>query len=281
MITILVTGGTGRLGRHVAPRLRTAGHRVRVLTRHATEGEPGIEYLIGDLTRHEGVEAALEGADIVVHCAASTKFAENKAMLRTLVQAASRAGVRHLVGVSVIGADRVPVRSRVDRMTSGYFELMVDVERMIAESGLPWTTLRATQFFDASLLAVRMMAKLPVIPVPSGYRFQPIDAAEVAERMAELAVGPPAGLADELAGPRVYTMKDLIRTYLQATHKRRLLLPVRVPSGAAQAIRAGAILAPDRAVGRRTWEEFLAETVAATGMGSSHVVRQPSTAPGE
>ncbi len=261
MAMILVTGGTGRLGRQVVPRLRRAGHRVRVLTRHTTQGEAGVEYLTGDLTRDEGVEIAIQGMEVVVHCAASTKFAENKMMLRNLVRAAAQARVRHLVGVSVVGADRVPVRSRVDRMTSGYFELMVQIERMIAASGLPWTTVRATQFFDAYLLVMRMLARLPVMPVATGYRFQPIDAAEVAERVAEVAAGPPLGLAADMAGPRVYTMRELVRSYLRAAHKRRPLLPVRVPGGAARAIRAGAILAPDRAVGRRTWENFLAETL--------------------
>ncbi len=262
MATILVTGGTGRLGRHVVPLLRTAGHPVRVLTRHTTDGESGVDYRLGDIARDEGVEAAVEGAEIVVHCAASTKFAENLAMVRNLVSRASVAQVHHLIGVSVVGADRVPVRSRIDRLTSGYFALMVEVEQMIAQSGIPWTTLRATQFFDASLLVVRMLVKLPVIPVASGYRFQPVDAAEVAERLAVLAAGPPVGLAGEVAGPRVYTMKELIRGYLEATHRRRLTLPLRIPGGAARAIRGGAILAPGRALGRRTWEEFLGETLA-------------------
>jgi uncharacterized protein YbjT (DUF2867 family) len=106
------------------------------------------------------------------------------------------------------------------------------------------------------------MARLPVVPVAAGFRFQPVDAGEVADQLAELALGPPAGLVPDLAGPRVLGMDALVREYLRARGRRRPVLPVRLPGRAARAIRAGANLAPDRAVGRRTWEEFLAHQVA-------------------
>jgi uncharacterized protein YbjT (DUF2867 family) len=104
-----------------------------------------------------------------------------------------------------------------------------------------------------------------VIPVPSGFRFQPVDAGEVAARLAELAPGAPAGLVPDLAGPKVYSMKELVRAYLRASHKRRLLMPLWLPGKGAQSLRAGGNLAPERAVGRRTWEEFLAERVGSSG----------------
>jgi uncharacterized protein YbjT (DUF2867 family) len=99
---------------------------------------------------------------------------------------------------------------------------------------------------------------LPVIPMPSGLRFQPVDSGEVADRMVELALGAPAGLVPDMAGPQIYPLADLVRSYLEATGKRRLLVPVPVPGRAARAVRDGAVIAPNRAVGRRTWEEFLA-----------------------
>jgi uncharacterized protein YbjT (DUF2867 family) len=103
------------------------------------------------------------------------------------------------------------------------------------------------------------MAKLPVIPVPAGFRLQPVDAGEVAARLAELSLGKPSGLVPDIAGPRVYGAAELIRGYLRAIHRRRPILPVRLPGQAARAFRAGANLAPDRAVGHRTWEDFLTE----------------------
>jgi uncharacterized protein YbjT (DUF2867 family) len=141
----------------------------------------------------------------------------------------------------------------------GYFGSKLAAERVVADAGLPWSTLRATQFHDLLFLVVRQLARLPVVPVPAGFRFQPVDPGEVADRLVELALGGPAGLVPDLGGPRVYEMATLVRGYLRARGRHRPILPVRVPGAAARAFRAGANLAPDRAVGRRTWEEFLAD----------------------
>jgi uncharacterized protein YbjT (DUF2867 family) len=257
---ILVTGGTGTLGRLVVRGLLDAGCQVRVLSRRSHEPREGIEYVAGDLATGEGIEAAVDGAGIIVHCAGSAKGDEDKT--RNLVRAASGAGVRHLVYISVVGADRIPVVSGVDRAMFGYFASKLAAERVVADSGLPWTTLRATQFHDAMLALTRQMAKLPVIPVAAGFRFQPIDAGEVAARLVELALGTPAGLVPEMAGPKVYEMGELIRGYLRARRKHRPIVPVRLPGKSARAYRAGANLAPERAVGRRTWEEFLADRLS-------------------
>ena len=97
------------------------------------------------------------------------------------------------------------------------------------------------------------------MPVPAGVRFQPVDAGEVADRLVELALGKPSGLVPDLGGPRAYEMADLLRSYLRAAHRRRLLIRVRLPGAGARALRAGANLALDRATGRRTWEDFLAD----------------------
>jgi uncharacterized protein YbjT (DUF2867 family) len=258
---ILVTGGTGTLGRQVVPRLLEAGCDVRILSRRGHEATGGTEYVTGDLRKDEGIGAAVDGAEIVVHCAGGRKGDDEAA--GNLVRAASRAGVRHLVYISVVGADRIPVVSGVDRAMFGYFRYKLAAERVVADSGLPWTTLRATQFHDLILTTARAMAKLPVIPVPAGARFQPVDAGEVAARLVELALAAPAGLVPDMAGPRVYPMADLLRSYLRTASKSRLLVPVRLPGQAAHAVRYGANLAPQQAVGQRTWEAFLAEQVPA------------------
>ena len=262
----LVTGGTGTLGRLVVPRLQDAGCDVRVLTRHSQKSVANIEFATGDLATGEGIEAAVQETDIIVHCAGSSKGDEDKA--RRLVRAASQSGTRHLVNISVIGADRIPVASRIDRAMFGYFSSKLAAERVVADSGLPWTTLRAAQFHDLILMVVRALAKLPVVPVPAGFKFQPIDAGDVADRLVELATGTPSGLVPDVAGPRVYETAELVRTYLQTHGKRRPIVRLWVPGKAARAIRAGANLAPERAVGRRTWEDFLAEQ-AHTSQGST------------
>jgi uncharacterized protein YbjT (DUF2867 family) len=261
---ILVTGGTGTLGRLVVSRLRDAGRDVRVLSRRSHDG---AGFVTGDLDTGTGIDAAVDGTEIIVHCAGSSKGDEAKT--RTLVRAASRSGAPHLVFISVVGADRIPMASGVDRAMFGYFGAKLAAERVVADSGLPWTTLRATQFHDLILTMARAMAKLPVIPVPAGSRFQPVDADEVAARMVQLALGSPAGLVPDIAGPRVYTTAELVRSYLSARGQRRLMVPVLLPGKAARAVRDGANLARDRAVGHRTWEDFLAEHVPSPGVSSA------------
>ncbi len=108
---ILVTGGTGTLGRLVVSRLRDAGCSVRVLSRRSHDSADGIEFMSGDLATGEGIEAAVEGIETIVHCAGSAKGDEDKT--RNLVRAASGGGARHLLYISVVGAERVPVVSGV------------------------------------------------------------------------------------------------------------------------------------------------------------------------
>jgi uncharacterized protein YbjT (DUF2867 family) len=262
---ILVTGGTGTLGRHVVPRLRDASCKVRVLSRHSREAGEGIEFVSGDLATGEGIEAAVKGVEIIVHCAGSSKGDEEKTL--NLVRAASGTGVRHLVYISVVGADRVPVKSGIDRAMFGYFASKLAAERIVTDSGLPWTILRATQFHDLLLTFAQALAKLPVVPAFGGFRYQPVDADDVAARLVQLTLGEPTGLVPDLGGPRVYTFADLLRSYLHANHQRRLILPVWLPGQAARAHRAGANLTPDHADGKRTWEDFLADR-----LGSPRVV---------
>jgi uncharacterized protein YbjT (DUF2867 family) len=257
--TTLVTGGTGTLGRRVVPRLRAAGYSVRVLSRHGHPSEDGVDYVTGDLATGQGIDAAVAGVTTIVHCAGSNKGDEDKA--RRLVQEASRAGVKHLVYISVVGADRIPVQSGIDRAMFAYFAAKRAAEEVVAASGVPWTTLRASQFYELCLLVSQQMSRLPLIPVASGFRFQPVDTGEVAERLAELALGEPAGLVPDIAGPRIYGMDEMVQVYLRARHLNRTIVPLWLPGKAAGAIRAGANLAPDRAVGHRTWEQFLAERV--------------------
>ncbi|KAA2266072.1 NAD(P)H-binding protein [Solihabitans fulvus] len=260
--SILITGGTGTLGRHTLPLVQDAGFSVRVLSRQAASVRNGTEYVTGDLFKGEGIEPALAGIDTVLHLAGGAKG--DDVATRNLAEAAARAGVRHLVHISVIGVDRVPL---------AWFKMKQDAERAVTESGVPWTMLRAAQFHDLALTVVRAMTKFPVVPVPGGLRWQPVDARDVAARLAELTLGEPAELVPDLAGPDVFEMGELIRSYLGAVaaarggkRARKVFLPVRMPGKVGRAYRAGDNLALGGASegvteGARTWEEFLAERV--------------------
>jgi uncharacterized protein YbjT (DUF2867 family) len=247
--TILVTGGTGTLGRLVTPMLLDAGYKVRILSRSSRDAAAGIDYVTGDLLAGEGIESAVDGVEVVLHLAGGQKG--DDVATRNLVKAAARAEVQQLVYISVIGADRVPLAWLKSKMAA---------EQAVAESGVPWTTLRAAQFHTLTLTMVTGMVKLPVVPIPGGLRLQPVDARDVAARLVELVVGGPAGLVPDLAGPKVYALGDLIRGYLKATGKHRLTMPIRIPGKVGRSYRAGENLTLEGAtVAERSWEEFLAE----------------------
>ena len=259
---VLVTGGTGTLGRHVVSRLRDAGCEVRVLTRNSRPAAGGIRFVIGDLAKVDQLQPAVDGVAVIVHCAGSSKG--DVGATRNLVRAAaSSSPPPHLVFISIVGVDTLP---------RGYMRSKLEAERVVTESGLPWTVLRATQFYGFVLSGARRMARLPVMPVPSGFRLQPIDPDEVAARLVELALGDPAGSVPDLGGPQASTWDAMLRVYLRARHTRRLIVPVRIPG--TSRVRAGGLL-PARAwearatgaqaTGRRTWEEFLANNAPPGG----------------
>lgn len=244
--TTLVTGGTGTIGRLVVPLLRDAGHAVRVLSRRGGRPADGVEHVTGDLLQDRDIAALVRGCDTVLHLAGGPKG--DDVATRHLVHAAAGTGVRHLVLISVIGAATMPI---------GYFRAKRGAEEAV--TAVPWTTVRVAQLHDLAYAVVSKLARLPVIPVPRGLRFQPVDAHDVAARLVELTLGGPAGLVPDLAGPRTYDLAELTRAYLRATGRRRPLLPVRLPGAAGRAYRAGDNLARAGATtGTRTWEEFLA-----------------------
>lgn len=139
---ILVTGGTGTLGRQVVDRLSDRGRSVRILTRGQRAADTTHETVSGDLSTGEGTPAAVEGVDVVVHCAGSAKGDDIKA--GHLISAAVESGIGHVVYISVVGANEIPIESAIDRALFGYYAGKHGGEKTIAESGLPWTILRAT-----------------------------------------------------------------------------------------------------------------------------------------
>ncbi|MFJ6570221.1 SDR family oxidoreductase [Streptomyces sp. NPDC091292] len=241
MTTILVTGGTGTLGSLVSERLRARGHEVRVLSRHA-------ERYAVDLRTGAGLDAAVEGVDTVVHCASAQRGDVGAA--RNLVAALTKAGTGHLVYISIVGVDEVPL---------GYYRQKREVERIVEESGLGWTVLRTTQFHDLVVSLLQGLARTPLLlPVPAGVADQPIEVAEVADRLAALAEGAPAGRVPDMGGPEVLGFPGLAGAYLGATGRRRRIVPVRLAGGVYRALREGRHLTPERAVGRGTFAAYLA-----------------------
>lgn len=244
---VLITGGTGVLGRALADRLADRAD-VRVLSRR--EGLP-TGSVRGDLETGEGLAQALDGIDAIAHCASAADYRHpDRDVVQTRRLLAAR-GDRPLTYISIVGVDEIPF---------GYYRAKLASELAIAQSGAPWTVLRTTQFHDLVARFLKPAARPPVALVPD-LTIQPIDVGEVADRMADLVLGEPAGRVPDMGGPRVESVPDLMRTYLRITglSRRVVKVPLALPGRTAAGFRAGAHLTPEHADGRRTFEEYLAD----------------------
>lgn len=248
---VLVTGGTGVLGSQVVERLRSLEIGARVMSRREAPGT-----IRGDLISGEGLDRAVHGADTIIHCASSpfrkTRRTDVEGTFR-LLQAAARGSVGHVVFVSIVGIDRV--------QSYPYYRAKLDAERAVEGSQIPYTILRATQFYDLVFMAMRSLDRLPVMAVPRGLPGQPMDSKEVADRLVEIALSEPAGRAPDVGGPEIRTLTDAARGYLGVLGSRKRVLEFPLPGRTARAIREGALTCPENRYGRLRWQDFLRTTL--------------------
>jgi uncharacterized protein YbjT (DUF2867 family) len=246
---ILVTGGTGTLGRPIVNRLRNDGRDVRVLSRRAGPGR-----IVGDLTTGNGIRDALAGVDTVLHLATASGPGD-AAATRILLAAAADAGVSHLIYISIVGIDDIPL---------AYYREKVECERMIVAARMPHTILRATQFHDLVATIFTAQRYSPVLFAPS-ISVQPIAATEVGTRLIELADGAPVGRVEDIGGPERMTGRELATAWNEATGSRRAVWPLHLPGKTFQAFAAGHNLVQGEPYGRVTFAEFLAERLGDAG----------------
>ena len=253
-MNVLVTGGTGTLGRVVVMLLRQSGHRARIFSRHPRGHVDAVE---GDLRTGAGLARAVNGIDAIVHAASAGReplhiSAVDVGGTRRLLAAAKQAGVRHLVYVSIVGVDRVPYR---------YYSAKLQAEKLVREGDLPWSILRATQFHGFVAAMLGRFGRLPgVLAVPLRWKLQPVDAAEVARRLTDAVLAEPAGMLPDFGGPEVSEVATLAELWMRARGDHRRLVNLPLPLRMSNAVTAGGLTCPDRREGRTTFAQFLDET---------------------
>lgn len=240
---VLVTGGTGVLGRRAVSVLRERGHDVRVLSRR-----PGAGTHRGDLVTGEGVDGAAAGAELVLHAASDTRRLGKSDLRQTQRLLATTEDARHLLYVSIVGVDAIPYR---------YYRRKLACEREIAAGAVPYTILRATQFHELLERALRAIERLPVAPLPLDWRFQSVAAAEVASRAVGLLEGAPLGRAPDFGGPEVLTGRRIVEAWRERRKRPRAVLNLRWPGRVSRGFREGLHTCPDHADGRQSWSDFL------------------------
>lgn len=205
---IVVIGGTGRIGSRVVQSLAARGHEAL-----AASPNTGV-----DATTGRGLAEALAGAQVVVDVSNSPTFDEAPARAffesaaRNLAAAERQAGVGHHVILSVVGTERM--------QDSGYFRAKLAQERLVEQAGIPFTIVRATQFFEflGAIAASGVSGDRVRLP---GVSFQPIAAADVADAVVDAALAPPRSGMVEIAGPERLPMSDLVARYLAGIHDAR------------------------------------------------------------
>jgi uncharacterized protein YbjT (DUF2867 family) len=256
---VLVTGGAGGLGRSLVRALERDGHAARVMSRRArpASAPEGVEWASADLVNGEGLGAAVERVDAVVHAASDPRRAEavDVGGTRHLTEAARAAGVAHLVYISIVGVDEIPF---------GYYRRKLAAEEVIASSGVPYSVLRATQFHSLIDFGLSKLARLPfVMPVPTGFKFRSVDEREVAERLSACVSAGPRGRLPDFGGPQVLTLGEMARTWKSARGVTKRVVNLPLPGAVAAAFRAGKNTAPEAERGRISWEEWLARRTGA------------------
>jgi uncharacterized protein YbjT (DUF2867 family) len=208
---IVIIGGTGLIGSKLSVLLRERGHEAI-----AASPNTGVNTLTG-----EGLDPVLAGADVVVDVANSPSFADDAVLDffttsgRNLLAAAAKAGVRHHVALSVVGTDRLA--------QSGYFRGKIAQEKLIRESGLPYTIVHSTQFFEfLGGIAASAAAGDTIHLSPAN--IQAISSDDVAAAMADYTLGQPVNGIVEIGGPEKVRLSDLVQHYLRFKNDTRMVI---------------------------------------------------------
>lgn len=251
-MVVAVVGGTGVLGRPLVAELVARGDEVRSLSRTTPKRLPeGASHHRVDLTTGDGLSEALAGVEVVVDASSSSPRNAAPVLVdgtKRLLGAAADAGVRHHVGVSIVGCERVPM---------AYYKVKVEQEEAIVAGEVPWSLVRATQFHTLIRWAFEQAGRLGVAPGGNA-RLQPVDPAVVAVRLAQVAQAEPAGRLGDVAGPEVLTLSELARTWRHAGH-RALPLPIPTVGRIGRPMREAALCNPGAAAGGPTFEQWLAD----------------------
>jgi uncharacterized protein YbjT (DUF2867 family) len=242
-MNVLVTGGTGTLGRHVVTRLRQSGHRARIYSR---QPRGHVDAVQGDLRTGAGLAKAVAGMDAIVHADINGT--------RRLLQVARDAHIKHLVYVSIVG---------VDQSAYPYHRTKLKTEAVVREDLVPWSIVRATQLHDVMETLLRGFSRLPgVTAIPLAWQFQPVDAREVAQRVVDVVLGEPAGMLPDFGGPEVRDFESIARSWLGARKQHRRLANLRLPFRFSRQFAGGMLTCPEHKDGKITFDDYLQEKYA-------------------
>jgi uncharacterized protein YbjT (DUF2867 family) len=255
MSHILITGGNGGLGRELVARLNLNRHTVRIMSRGIRPNnlDARIEWAQADLRTGDGVAEAVRGARVIFHLATGHSLKDVRLVdvegTRRLLELSRQEGVKNFVYSSIIGIEHFP--------KFFYYKGKMEAESLIQSSGVPYTIVRAAQFHSLIDMVLKAVNRLPFILVPTTMQVQPIDTGEVAAQLALLAHETPMQRVADVAGPEVLRSGDMARAWLNVRGIRKPIVNLPLWGETIASFRRGLNTAPDQAVGKITWAEWV------------------------
>ena len=253
MSNILVTGGTGTLGKVVVNKLVNQNSKVSILSSKENVKLPnGVKLFTGNLETGDGLYKAIKDVEVIIHCASNSKNFQGIDIIGTknLLEVINQK-IHHFIYISIVG---------IDKSDFPYYLAKLEVETMIQKSGIPYSIQRATQFHNLVLFLIKSfkIENSSSIIVPVGMKFQTIDIRDVADKLVQLAGENPIGRLPELGGPQVLDIEDMTKIYLKSIKKEDIKIKLQqVESDLYNVFKSGINLCPQNARGKITWEYFL------------------------
>ncbi|MCE9501557.1 MAG: NAD(P)H-binding protein [Leptospira sp.] len=255
MGTILITGGTGVLGKKLCSHLLSAGkNKVRIFSRNPPSEFTSLEWARVDLSTGKGISDALAGVDIIFHLASGTAGGFNAKTdingTAMLLEEAKKKNVTHFIYISIVGTDKVPYK---------YYKYKWEAEKLIQNAGLPFTILRSTQFYD---FIGMILGKIDILPfilfLPKKFKFQPIETLIVAQKLGEIMNAGPKNRIENIGGPEILSFGEIGREWIASkkSNKRVLNFPFFGPLG--NSIEKGNLTCSEKSRESRTWNNWLA-----------------------
>ncbi|MFF1572873.1 SDR family oxidoreductase [Leifsonia sp. NPDC058292] len=261
MPRVLVMGGTGLAGRAVTVEALARGHEVVVASRRvpnedAAEYVPGVQYRSADVVTGDGLEEALERADVFIDATNGMGRDASHVLAfgsQNLLHTAARFGVHRAVLLSI---------ANVDLSAYKYYRAKTAQENNYIASPLETRILRTTQFHDFVTSFFRRGARFGLIPAPAKISLQPIAVSDVARLLVDAAEGRGEADTRTVGGPRIETSRALAEQWKSATGARGAIVATRLPGAIGASWRAGENLVPENAIDGLGYSEWLSSTVA-------------------
>lgn len=247
--SILITGGTGLLGKAVCHFLDQAGLSYQVAS-HQKPTLNGSVFM--DLTTSNGMAEAVRGKNVILHLASDKKHPDNDVHgTERLLDAIRSQGLNvHFIYISIVGVEELPMP---------YFKQKAQVEKMVMQSGIPYSILKATQFHEYVDSILHSLFKLGIGLVPKNVFVQPVSVTVIAKKLVDICMSQPTFRMQSLGGPEIFKLEDLAGQWLQARMKSNKHITFSLWGNNGKKLKNGVLTCPQDKAGGLNWRSWLKE----------------------